>query len=99
MRTAELPWPSETVRPVAETIPSVTASRVGASLQTGEEDGYGSDDAVHDRGLGPACTDGACGTVSRSTRGGDAADVASSRPRLGGAFRWPLHRDAVTRHG
>jgi hypothetical protein len=28
-----------------------TAGRVGASLQAGEEDGYGSDDAVHDRGL------------------------------------------------
>src|SRR5271166_1592800 len=26
------------------------AGRVGASLQAGEEDGYGSDDAVHDRG-------------------------------------------------
>ena len=41
-----------------------TAGPVGASLQAGEEDGYGSDDAVYDR-AGATCTDGACGTVSR----------------------------------
>jgi len=41
-------------------------------------------------GACPACTDGACSTVSRSAGGGDAADAAGSRPRLGRAFRWPF---------
>ena len=41
-------------------------------------------------GAGATCTDGVCGTVSRSAGGRDAVDVAGSRPRLGRAFGWPF---------
>jgi hypothetical protein len=41
-------------------------------------------------GVGATCTDGVCGTVSRSAGGRGAVDVAGSRPRLGGAFGWPF---------
>ena len=39
---------------------------------------------------GATCTDGVCGTVSRSAGGRDAVDVTDSRPRLGRAFGWPF---------
>ena len=41
-------------------------------------------------GTGATCTDGVCGTVSRSAGGRVAVDVADSRPRLCRAFRWPF---------
>jgi hypothetical protein len=41
-------------------------------------------------GGGAPCTDGVCGTVSRSAGGRDAVDVAGSRPRPGRAFAWPF---------
>ena len=41
-------------------------------------------------GGGATCTDGVCGTVSRSAEGRDAVDVAGSRSRLGRAFGWPF---------
>ena len=41
-------------------------------------------------GGGATCTDGVCGTVSRSAGGRDAVDVAGSRPRPGRAFGWPF---------
>ena len=41
-------------------------------------------------GTGATCTDGVCGTVSRSAGGRDAVAAADSRLRLGRAFGWPL---------
>ena len=41
-------------------------------------------------GAGATCTDGVCGTVSRSAGGRDAVDVAIAAPRLGRAFGWPF---------
>ena len=41
-------------------------------------------------GAGATCTDGVCGTVSRSAGGRDAVDVAIAASRLSRAFRWPF---------
>jgi hypothetical protein len=50
-------------------------------------------------GGGATCTDGVCGTVSRSAGGRDAVDVAGSRPPAWLRVPLAFHHGAVTRHG
>ena len=50
-------------------------------------------------GGGATCTDGVCGTVSRSAGGRDAVDVAGSRPPAWPRVRLAFHRGTVTGHG
>jgi hypothetical protein len=40
--------------------------------------------------VGATCTDGVCGTVSRSAGGRNAVDAAVIRPGLRRAFGWPF---------
>jgi hypothetical protein len=50
-------------------------------------------------GAGPACADGACGTVSRSARGRDAVNAADGPPPVWPRVPLALHRGAVNWHG
>ena len=75
-----------------------TAGRVGVSHQACEEDPYGSDDAVHDRGRRNLCRWSPWhGEPRREGKG--AIDVADGRPPFWPRVPLALHRGAVTRHG
>jgi hypothetical protein len=50
-------------------------------------------------GAGATCTDGVCGTVSRSAGGRDAVDVADSHPPAWPRVRLAFDRGTVTGHG